>query len=147
MIGRYTILTGANSTGPIGLAVTMCLRAHSISNIIVSEVSPGRSAQAKTAGASHVLSPTQCDVVSEVRSLTDGKGAHVVFECAGLQATMTAAIESCRGAGTIVNIGIFEQKVTMDPNVINRRSLRYVGSNCYSRGEFQDVIEAIASGK
>lgn len=56
-------------------------------------------------------------------------------------------MSSVRGMGTIVNVGIFEKEITFNPNILNRRSLRYVGSNIYSREEFQEVIDAIADGE
>jgi threonine dehydrogenase-like Zn-dependent dehydrogenase len=60
---------------------------------------------------------------------------------------MDVAMSSVRGMGTIVNVGIFEKEITFNPNILNRRSLRYVGSNIYSREEFQEVIDAIADGE
>jgi threonine dehydrogenase-like Zn-dependent dehydrogenase len=71
----------------------------------------------------------------------------VVLECAGVQTSFDTALYSVRGKGTIVNVGIFEKPIISNPNILNRRSLRYVGSNVYTREEFQEVIEAIADGR
>ena len=57
------------------------------------------------------------------------------------------ALPAVRGKGTIVNVGIFEGDIKINPNIINRRSLRYLGSNIYTREEFQEVIDAIADGR
>ncbi|KAK5697108.1 hypothetical protein LTR17_024014 [Elasticomyces elasticus] len=142
--GDSALVLGA---GPIGIAVILCLRAHGISTIIVSEISELRSKQAKDAGATHVLNPLKTDVVEESKRLTGGLGCHVALECAGVQASFDAALYGVRGQGTIVNIGVFEKDITFNPNIVNRRSLRYVGSNVYSRAEFQEVIEAVADGR
>jgi threonine dehydrogenase-like Zn-dependent dehydrogenase len=134
--------------GPIGIAVVLCLRAQGVNNISVSELSPLRSEQAKGAGAKHVFNPKDEDVVQRVKEVSpDGFGPQVVFECAGVQPSMDVAMNSVRGQGTIVNVGIFEKDISMNPNILNRRSLKYVGSNIYSREEFQEVIDAIADGK
>jgi len=133
--------------GPIGIAVILCLRAFGIKNIIVSEISELRSRQAKDAGATHVLNPLAIDVVEESKRLTDGLGCHVALECAGVQASFDTALYGVRGQGRIVNIGVFEKDVTFNPNIINRRSLTYIGSNVYTRVEFQEVIEAVADGR
>ena len=142
--GDSALVLGA---GPIGIAVILCLRARGIKTIIVSEISELRSAQAKDAGATHVLNSMTTDVVGESKHLTDGLGCHVALECAGVQASFDTALYGVRGQGTIVNIGVFEKDITFNPNVVNRRSLKYIGSNVYTRVEFQEVIDAVADGR
>ena len=101
-----------------------------------------------SAGAKHVFNPTTDDIVQRSHEASpDGWGPAVVFECAGVQRSMDAALNSVRGQGTIVNIGIFESDITFNPNIINRRSLKYVGSNIYTRDEFREVVDAIADGE
>ena len=134
--------------GPIGIAVILCLRAHGVTNIAVSEPSTLRAEQAKGAGAIHVFNPKHDDVAAKVKEVSpDSWGPAVVIECAGVQASMDVALNSVRGQGTIVNVGIFEKDITINPNILNRRSLTYVGSNIYTREEFQAVIDAIADGE
>lgn len=143
--GDSVLVLGA---GPIGIAVILCLRAKGITNVSVSEISPLRSEQAKNAGADYVFNPKNDDVVAKVREVSpDGWGPQVVIECAGVQASMDVALPAARGKGTIVNVGIFESDIKINPNIINRRSLKYVGSNIYTRQEMMDVIDAIADGE
>ncbi|TKA83813.1 hypothetical protein B0A55_00012 [Friedmanniomyces simplex] len=142
--GDSALVLGA---GPIGIAVILCLRAHGISTIIVSEISELRSQQARDAGATHVLNPLTTDVVEESKRLTDGLGCHVALECAGVQASFDTALYGVRGQGKIINIGVFEKDITFNPNIVNRRSLTYIGSNVYTRVEFQEVIDAVANGR
>lgn len=116
-------------------------------SVIVSEPSSARAAHARDAGSTHVLDPTTPNVASICREITGGYGAHVVFECAGVQAGFDVALEAVRGKGKIVNVSIYETPLVIQtPNVLNRRSISYIGSNIYTRGEFQEVIDAIASG-
>lgn len=134
--------------GPIGIAVILCLKANGVENISVSEVSEMRSDHAKNAGATHVFNPKREDVAKRTYEVSpDGRGPAAVFECAGVQASMDTALQAVRGQGTIVNIGIFEKEITLNPNIINRRNLTYVGSNIYSLREFQEVIDAIGDGE
>ena len=142
--GQTALVTGA---GPIGIAVVLSLVAHGCKSIIVSEPSPARAAQARAAGATHVFNPIKEDIPKKCYELCEGKGVHAVFECAGVQAAMDASIESVRGKGVVINIAVFETPVTINANMVNRKSLSYIGSNIYTRGEFQEVIDAIASGK
>lgn len=134
--------------GPIGIAAVHCLVAQGVKGIIVSEPSPSRRESAVAAGAHHAFDPIREDVAAQVREISDGLGAHVVFECAGIQPAFDVALDSVRGKGIIVNIAVYEKPLTIKtPNKINRWSLTYIGSNTYTRQEFQDVIDAIASGE
>lgn len=142
--GDAVLVLGA---GPIGIAAILCLRAHGVENIAVSEISDLRSRQARGAGATYLFNPKEDNVVERAKEVSaDGWGPAVVLECAGVQPSMDVALNSVRGQGTIVNVGIFEKDITLNPNIINRRSLKYVGSNIYSKEEFQEVIDAIADG-
>ena len=134
--------------GPIGIAVVLSLQAQGVSNIAVAEVSPLRSEQAKNAGARHVFNPVEDDIVERSKEASeDGYGANVIYECAGVQASMEAAINSVRGGGTIMNIGVFEKELTLNWNLLNRRSLKYIGSNIYTKEDFREVIDAIGDGE
>lgn len=133
--------------GPIGIAVILGLQAQGVTNIAVSEISELRSEHARNNGVRHVFNPQKDDIRQRTLDISpDGCGVAVVYECTGVQAAMEAAIQSVRGGGTIVNIGIFEKPLTLDWNLLNRKSLNYLGSNIYTKGEFQEVIDAIADG-
>ncbi len=134
--------------GPIGIAVILSLQAQGVSNISVSEISTLRSEHAKNAGVRHVFNPKTDDVVKRAQEVSpDSCGPKVVYECAGVQATMEIAIQAARGGATIMNIGIFEKEITLNWNLLNRKSLSYLGSNIYTKQEFQEVIDAIADGE
>ena len=132
--------------GPIGLAVIQTLKARGAEKIIVSEVAPGRKEFAKKFGAHYVLDPTKDDVVARVREICDGQGAHVAFDAAGVQAGLDQAIQAIRARGTLVNIAIWEKTATFTPNRLCFRERKYMGVATYQDGDFQDVIDAIASG-
>jgi threonine dehydrogenase-like Zn-dependent dehydrogenase len=79
---KVTILGG----GPIGLAMILCLKAKNVSEIIVSEVAASRQNFSKQFGATRVVNPIEENLKDVVLGLTDGKGADVVFDCAGVPA-------------------------------------------------------------
>ena len=123
-----------------------CLAAAGVSKILVSEPSSTRASRALEAGADKVFNPLTEDAVALAKESSDGRGPHIVFETAAVEKSVEAAFLAVRGKGTIVEIGKFEHPISVQPNIINRKSASYVMSNIYTRGEFQEVIEAIASG-
>ena len=132
--------------GPIGLAVIQSLKVKGCEKIIVSEVAPRRKEFAKQFGAHHVLDPAKDDIVTRVREICDGQGANVAFDAAGVQAGLDQAILAIRARGTLVNIAVWEKAASIQPNNLVFRERRYMGVATYVQGDFQDVIDAIASG-
>ena len=132
--------------GPIGLAVIQALKARGAENIIVSEVAPKRKKFAKNFGAHHVLDPSEDDIVARVRELSEGYGVNVAYDAAGVQAGLDQAIQALRARGTLVNIAIWEKTANIKPNWLCFREKKYMGIATYQEGDFQDVIDAIASG-
>ena len=133
--------------GPIGLAVVQCLKARGAGNIIVSEPAARRREFAKQFGAHHVLDPTKDDIVAKVREICDGRGANLAFDAAGVQAGVDLAILAIRARGTFVNIAVWEKPVSIQPNNLTFRERNYIGTATYVEGDYDDVIDAIASGK
>ncbi len=62
------------------------------------------------------------------------------------QAGLDQAIQSIRARGTLVNIAIWEKTANITPNALCFRERRYMGVATYQEGDYQDVIDAIASG-
>jgi threonine dehydrogenase-like Zn-dependent dehydrogenase len=142
--GDSVLVLGA---GPIGLVVVQVLAEKRCKNIIVSEVSKGRSEFAKQFGAHHVIDPTSCDVVEEVARLTGGKGADVAFDAAGVQIGLDTAMKAIKARGTVVNIAVWEKRATLQMNDVVFRERHYMGVATFDLGDFEAVIEAISTGE
>ena len=132
--------------GPIGLAIVQCLVAKGVGKIIVSEISGTRQRFAREFGAHHVLCPKTYDVVKMSKALSNG-GPDVVFDCAGVPASLTTACTAVRPKGTIVNVAIWETEVPFNPNLLVSREAKYTAVLGYRREDFQAVLDLLASGK
>ncbi|OGE52717.1 hypothetical protein PENARI_c009G09067 [Penicillium arizonense] len=135
-------------TGPIGLAIIQVLRAKGISNIIAVEVSEKRREFALNLGATEVLNPLKVDAVARVRSITgDAGGAAIAFECSGVQAGLDTAMKGLRVRGTTVVVSLWEHKPVIDAFAIVLDEKHVTGAAVFDDGDFEAVIDAIASGK
>jgi (R,R)-butanediol dehydrogenase / meso-butanediol dehydrogenase / diacetyl reductase len=132
-------------SGPIGLVTAAALRATGAGQVIVVEPAEARKAKAPGAGADHVLDPTEVDVPEAIRELTDGRGADVTFECAGVDQVLAAAVASTRPGGTCVNVSIWGHPATFDVNSLVFSEIHLVGSLAYA-DRHEEVIELIRSG-
>ncbi|KAG8527782.1 uncharacterized protein KY384_007936 [Bacidia gigantensis] len=127
--------------GPIGLAVILALKAKGADNIIVSEIAPMRKDYAKQFGADHVVDPSKEDIVVRVKEICGGVGVNIVYDAAGVQPALDAAILALRARGTFVNIAVWEKKATIWP-----RERTYMGITTYLEGDYREVLDAIESG-
>lgn len=132
--------------GPIGLAIIQVLKAKGISSIIAVEVSERRRGFALTLGATEVLNPVDVDAVTQIRALTGNLGADVAFECSGAQAGLDTAISGLRVRGTTVLVSLWEHRPTIDAFSVVFQEKHIAGAALYDDGDFETVIDAIASG-
>lgn len=134
--------------GPIGLCAVQALRARKIPNIIIADVNVSRQAAAQQAGAHHFLNPATEDVAAAcARLCKDSGGVNVAFDTAGKQVTLDTCLTALSLGGTVVNIAIWGGKATISPNLLTLGEKQYMGSPVYTREDFDEVIQAIASGK
>lgn len=132
--------------GPIGLVTTAVLKAQGVEQVISVEPAAVRKEKAAVAGADSVLDPGEVDVVEAVAELTDGRGADVSFECAGIDAVLAAAIRSTRAGGTCVNVAIWGHEAQVAMNDLVFREVNVLGSLAYA-GDHPDTIALVRDGK
>lgn len=88
--------------GAIGNLIGQMAKLAGAEQVIVSDVVPMKLETALSCGADHALNPQQEDVSERVLSLTDGRGADIVFEVSGTPDALQAAIDSAAKAARIV---------------------------------------------
>ena len=133
--------------GPIGLAVVQVLKARGARTIVVSEVSSRRKQFAKQFGADHVLDPTKDDITSKSKELCNGQPPDIVFDAAGVQASLDQAIKAVRANGTVINIALWGRGATIRPDELVFGEKTYRGTLTYVEGDFKEVIKAISDGE
>ncbi|KAL2844098.1 chaperonin 10-like protein [Aspergillus pseudoustus] len=133
--------------GPIGIGVILGLKAQGVEKIYVSEPSQTRAKKAVEAGATAIFNPITTDVAASIAAVSDGLGAHILFECAGVQSALDSAFQSARGKAKVIELAKYAAPVSIWPNTFNKKGISYIQSNIYTRQEFQDVVDALASGK
>ena len=98
--------------GPIGLAAMMTAKFFSPAQVIAIDLTPSRLEAAKLFGADHVLRADE-DPVTEVMSLTDGRGADVVIEAVGVPDTFELCTQLVTAGGHVANVGVHGKPATL----------------------------------
>ncbi len=97
--------------GPIGLCATAGARLKGAALIIGVDTNEHRLSIAKQLGANVTLNPNECDVVAEIKRLTEGRGADVTIEALGRQETFENALRATRPGGTLSSLGVYSGKL------------------------------------
>ena len=151
-VGRHAVVeakTDAADTvlvmgaGPIGLAVILWCRYVGVKSIIVIEGKPARAQMAKDLGATELLNPDQ-DLVAELTALEFSPT--VVFECAGVPGLIQKGIELLAPRGRVIVVGLFDGEDRFVPQLALVKQLQLIFTIAYTRDDFQNVIDALASG-
>ena len=143
--GDGAMIIGA---GMIGLAVLQLLKLVGSCKIIVLEISEEKSRVARALGADIVLNPISEGegLRDRIFDLTDGIGADIVFDCAGVPMAFQTCMDCVKSGGQILVIGVYEQKVPFSLWDLLHKEIEVRGVYS-SYDEFQEAIELLAKGK
>ncbi len=94
------------------------------------------------------INATSNDPVSEIRSLTQGKGVNVAIEMIGLPQVMKQAIQSLASMGRAVIVGITQNPLEIDTyRELLGREAEIIGSNDHLLHELPLLLELARRGK
>ena len=140
--GDTVAITGA---GAIGLLGGDAARIRGAARVILVERNPGRLAKAAAMGF-EVVDANDGDPVATVRAMTDGFGADVVLECAGVPEMVEGALEMLRRGGRCAAVGIPTVGVEIAMQRLVLDELELVGSRA-SAGEMRRVMPHVEQGR
>ncbi len=143
-LGDSAVVLGA---GPIGLLVLQCARAAGARQVIVVEPDLSRGALARELGADRVLRPGVDDVAARIAEACAPLGPDVVFECAGIPATIQQSVDLVRRGGIVSLVGLASAKAQIDPGSWLVKEVRFVASLGYLHEEFALTMALIAAGR
>jgi (R,R)-butanediol dehydrogenase / meso-butanediol dehydrogenase / diacetyl reductase len=141
--GDSVVVLGA---GPIGIGVTLGLRALGVEKLFVVEPAATRRAAMSDLGIEHVIDPTGIDVAAEVKRRNGGRGVHAAIDCAGAAATFSVAPSVLRVHGRYVILAFVPAEVPFQPWLLARSEIELTGSCGYGPGVFTRVIDMMADG-
>jgi len=133
--------------GPIGL-LHLQLAKRSGGRLMVSDLSRQRLDAARVLGVDHVIEAGKEDQVKKVKELTDGKGADVVIEAAGLPETWEKAVAMTRPGGTTLLFGGCKSAttITVDTGTLHYGELTLRGAFHHTPSCVEKALNLISSG-
>src|SRR5262249_23575681 len=102
--------------------------------------------RARHLGADVVVCAREEDPVDAVLRATDGEGADLVIEAAGVTATRRQSISITRPGGTVGVLGLADAESSIDFLPIVRNELRLVASYSSTPADFTKAIALLTTG-
>lgn len=139
--GDRVVVIGA---GMIGLGTLQFLKLGGAGKIICLEISSKKSELAMKMGADIVFNPLTEgeDLMKKIYSLTDGIGADIVFECAGVPVAFQTCIHYVKSGGQVMVVGINDKDVAINPFTMVLKEIEMKAVLGYY-DEYKYVIEFI----
>jgi L-iditol 2-dehydrogenase len=126
--------------GPIGNLVAQVAQANG-ANVLITDLSAFRLKIAQQCGIRHISNPAKESLQTACKRIFGDEGFGIAFECVGIDATMTDAIENIQKGGTIVVVGVFADKAKIDLGLVQDRELKLIGTLMY---QYNDYVNAVA---
>jgi len=136
-VGSRVLVTGA---GPIGIMTTQVAHAFGAREVIVSDISESRRAQALTFGADRVVDAAAVDIAGLDLDVD------VFVEASGASSAIQQGIRSVRPGGNVVLVGMGAAESTLPISVIQNRELVVTGVFRYAN-TWPTAIDLVQRGK
>ena len=130
--------------GPIGVVVSLALRARGIERVVVVERNGRRRARIKDLGFPSVGLD---DLPDAAAAALGGVAPSLVIECAGSPAAPGLAVELVAPSGRIVLLGVLEEPVTFSQLQLMLKEGEIRASFAYRPGDFDEAVALLATGR
>lgn len=141
--GKNVVVLGA---GTIGNLVAQVARVRGAKNILITDLSDFRLDIAKKCGINNTSNAAKEKLDVAVNRVFGDEGFDIAFEAAGVEATMDTAIQNIQKGGTIVVLGVFEERPKVDLSTMGDHEIRMIGTLMYKHEDYLQAVEMIASG-
>ncbi|MGH7963149.1 MAG: zinc-binding dehydrogenase [Candidatus Binatia bacterium] len=133
--------------GPVGLAATLLARLSGARQIIVIGAPEQRLTMARRLGATTTINLETMTGeearVQAVRDVTEGRGAEVVIEAAGVVAAFAEGLKLAAKGGRYLIVGLWSAPgtVAVEPRYLNNTNLRIIGTALFQSQHVYNAIQ------
>ena len=141
-LGDVVVVQGA---GPIGLLTAQCARAAGAARVVIVEPSDERRSVALEVGIDEAIPPHEAR--QAVLDLTDGRGADVVVESAGVPSLLQVAIDMVRRGGNLMLLSYIAGETPVNAARIMANEVTIRSAVAFTRSDFEASMALIADGR
>jgi L-iditol 2-dehydrogenase len=137
--GGSLLVAGA---GPIGLLVAQVARALGVTDVVVTDLDPGRRELARRMGATAVLDPGAGEDPADA---APAGGFDAFVDCTGAPPAILSGLPSVRPAGVVVLVGMGADELAVPVPLIQNREITLTGTFRYAN-TWPEAIALAESG-
>ena len=141
---KKVLILGA---GPIGNLVSQAAKGLGAAKVMVTDKSDFRLNIAKECNIDFTVNPDHEDLHKAILDNFGEDGADIIFECVGIQDTISQAISVARKGSKIIIVGVYGGKPIVDLGLVQDRELSLIGTLMYQRNDFLNAIKLTKDGK
>lgn len=141
--GDTAVVTGA---GPIGIMVAIAALAGGCARVIVADFAQPKLDIAAQYQGILPINIGKRDLAEEVKQLTEGWGADVVFECSGSPKAWETLLDLPRPGGAVVAVGLPVEPVGLDISTASTKEIRFETVFRYAH-QYDRAIALMGSGR
>ncbi|MFP4105839.1 MAG: zinc-dependent alcohol dehydrogenase [Phycisphaerae bacterium] len=142
LAGQKAVVLGA---GPIGNLVAQVAQAQG-ADVLITDLSRHRLQVAEQCGLQNVSDAGRESLAQAAGRCFDQAGFLLAWECAGAEATVNQAIETAAKGATIVVVGVFAERASVDLGLVQDRELTLRGTLMYQKSDYEKAVRLIAEG-
>jgi D-arabinose 1-dehydrogenase-like Zn-dependent alcohol dehydrogenase len=144
-VGESIAIFGLGGLGVHALQLAKLMGAGLVIGVDVEEAILSR---ALAFGADVVIDGIREDPVKRIKTLTGGYGVDVALECIGKNLTVSHCVESVRGGGRAVVLGLGPDSIHIRPiTEFVRGEIELIGSSAFELKEIQQIVQLVASDR
>ncbi|MGE5221886.1 MAG: zinc-dependent alcohol dehydrogenase [Omnitrophica WOR_2 bacterium] len=141
--GKKVVVLGA---GTIGNLTAQVAQASGAEKVLITDISAYKLDQARRCGIKYTANTQKVDLGQAILEYFGPDKSDLIFECVGVQPTITQAVLSARKGSTIVVVGVFGKKPEVDLGLVQDHELSLIGSLMYQKADYERAIELAANG-
>ncbi len=145
MAGDLVVVTGP---GPIGLLAAQVAKAHGATVVLLGTAEDAqRLALGRQLGLDLAVAAGREEARARVQDVSEGRGADVVFECAGAGPAAAICLDVVKKKGRYVQVGLLTRPVELDFGVVVTKELNIRGSFGSTYTSWERALGLLAMGK
>ncbi|MGI6070545.1 MAG: zinc-dependent alcohol dehydrogenase [Blautia sp.] len=141
--GKNVVVIGA---GTIGNVVAQSAKGLGAKKVMITDVSEFKLEMAKKCGVDITVNVAKEDIFKVIEENYGVDGVDVVFECSANDGALNQALEYARKGTTIVIVGVFGNKATVNMANVQDREYVLMGTLMYEHEDYVDALRLAGDG-
>ncbi len=141
--GKNVVVIGA---GTIGNVVAQSAKGLGANKVMITDVSDFKLDMAKKCGIDIAVNVAKEDIFKVIEENYGVDGVDVVFECSANDGALNQALEYARKGTTIVIVGVFGNKATVNLANVQDREYDVIGTLMYLHEDYVDALRLVGEG-